>query len=100
MNVNGLSDIHITTVTHTVEIALTSEHYPDTIVNTTALIVEKSSGLHPSTSVVPQQWKHIRDLTLADPTFWKTRAVNVLIGADLYPRIMHGGIRKGSETQP
>ncbi|CAG7829316.1 unnamed protein product, partial [Allacma fusca] len=100
MQVNGLSDVHITMITHTVEIDLTSEHYPDTVVTTTALIVEKAAGLQPSSPIVPQEWKHIRDLTLADPTFFKTRAVNLLIGTDIYPRILHGGMKKGRPDQP
>ncbi|KAJ3654815.1 hypothetical protein Zmor_013974 [Zophobas morio] len=47
-----------------------------------------------------RQFRHIRNLKLADPEFGKPQQVDVLLGADVYGQIVTSGFRKGGLEKP
>ncbi|CAG7703505.1 unnamed protein product, partial [Allacma fusca] len=100
MEVKGLSDVEMLTVTHQVELEIATAYSLDTLIRTSALIVRKTSGVHPRTSINPMPWTHLQSLTLADPLFYKSRKVDIVFGADVYPRIIRGAIIRGNEDEP
>ncbi|CAG7786750.1 unnamed protein product, partial [Allacma fusca] len=100
MNVKGLSDTDVANISHTVELEITTTYSPDTVIRATALIVKKASGVHPRMPINPKGWTHLQQLNLADPAFHKSRSVDILFGADIYPRLIHGTIIRGNDNQP
>ncbi|XP_048481675.1 uncharacterized protein LOC125489576 [Plutella xylostella] len=55
----------------------------------------------PSKSFPKPSWSHINHIKLADPEFYQSREVDLLLGADIYSMIMLDGIIKGEvQSQP
>lgn len=40
-------------------------------------------------------WSHIRGIQLADPKFFETGRIDVLLGADYYSKVIDSGILRG-----
>ncbi|CAG7784684.1 unnamed protein product [Allacma fusca] len=100
LEVKGLSDVDIATVTHQVQLEISCSYSPDTLISTPALVVERCSGPHPLQHVDPTNWSHLKGLELADKEFHTRKSVDILVGADIYPRIIRAGIIKGKADQP
>lgn len=45
-------------------------------------------------------WKHLENLQLADPEFYSSGEIDIIIGADHYGLILEQGLRQGSTTSP
>jgi hypothetical protein len=54
----------------------------------------------PSTHVKFDQWNIPDDIQLADPAFYKPRPIDLLLGAELFFRILHSEKKLGQETIP
>lgn len=54
----------------------------------------------PVADIAPTCWQHLRNLTLADPSFGKTGRIDALIGADIWGTILQEGIVRGSINEP
>lgn len=64
------------------------------------LIVPQITGLTPQTHVTPQNWENIKNLPLADPSYFIPRPVDLLLGADILPSILLNGQRAGNNNEP
>ncbi|XP_057340587.1 uncharacterized protein LOC130677751 [Microplitis mediator] len=82
-------------VSFTLQSTISSEH-----AYLNAHILKKITAQIPSVSISPTQWSHITDLELADPDFYKSGTIDLLIGADFYGRIIRPGLRAGSSSEP
>lgn len=69
-------------------------------IQTNALVLKHLTNKLPTTTINPKSWMHINDLELADPTFYRTGAIDLIIGADLYPQIILDGLRRGVINEP
>lgn len=65
-----------------------------------ALVISKLTNLIPSAKVQHQDWPHLADLDLADPTYDKSAKVDLLLGADIYGLIIQPGLRIGVPGTP
>lgn len=65
-----------------------------------AFVMEVVTSKLLSQNVIPQDWPHIRGLTLADPEYFKTRRVDLLLGSELAAVIMLPDTRIGTPEQP
>jgi len=65
-----------------------------------AHILPKLTSVIPSAPVTLRPWPHFKGLPLADPHFGSPSAVDLIIGADLYPQIIKAGLRKGPSDAP
>ncbi|KAG7307359.1 hypothetical protein JYU34_007543 [Plutella xylostella] len=55
----------------------------------------------PTSTFSKPSWPHIQDIKLADPSFFVSQPVDLLLGADVYSKIMLGSILRGeNEDQP
>ena len=54
----------------------------------------------PRVSVGGEHWLHIRDLELVDPSFRTPGKVDILLGADIYAKIVQEGVRRGISGEP
>ncbi|XP_075170472.1 uncharacterized protein LOC142242835 [Haematobia irritans] len=65
------------------------------LVEATALVLPKISGNLPSFQVGRNYMSRLPNLRLADPNLFDSRPVDLLLGADVYPRIILQGVRSG-----
>ncbi|KMQ84389.1 hypothetical protein RF55_17840, partial [Lasius niger] len=72
----------------------------ETAVTTSALILPRLTGYASVSDAPLSEWTHIEGLTLADPDLVSADAIDVLLGADVYARILCNGLRKGTGLQP
>ncbi|XP_024883926.1 uncharacterized protein LOC112462412, partial [Temnothorax curvispinosus] len=65
-----------------------------------AIILPRLSAYASGTSAVAMSWAHIRGLSLADPDYSASDAIDVLLGADVYAAILRQGLRRGGNGEP
>ncbi|KAJ8971651.1 hypothetical protein NQ317_015340 [Molorchus minor] len=70
------------------------------ILFTTAIILDKICDPMPTTNLSNIQWSHLADLQLADPHFARTGSVDLLIGADLFSKILLNERIYGADGEP
>ena len=58
------------------------------------LVLPKLTGKLPSKTVDMVRSTSLLGIKLADPNFSKCGQVDILIGADIYPKIMRDGVRR------
>ncbi|XP_064076363.1 uncharacterized protein LOC135194642 [Vanessa tameamea] len=69
--------------------------------STTAIIMNTLISNLPNLSFPKPTWSHIEHIQLADPEFYISKPIDLLLGADIYSLIMMGGLIKGdNESQP
>lgn len=64
------------------------------------LIVPVITGPTPQLPITPRTWSHIKDLTLADPSYHTPGAIDLLLGADILPILLQDGKRTGQVGEP
>lgn len=64
------------------------------------MIVPQITGLTPQIPVQFGNWDHIRNLPLADPTYHRPGAIDMLLGADILPSMFLNGQRTGQTGEP
>ncbi|XP_075150623.1 uncharacterized protein LOC142224721 [Haematobia irritans] len=64
------------------------------LLETMAIVLQSISGNLPSFTVSQEVLSQIPDIRLADPNLFVSRPVDILLGADLYPRILLEGCRQ------
>lgn len=75
--------------------------HSDFTFSTDVIIMNNLINNLPNQSFSKPSWPHIEHIKLADPEFYISRPVDLLLGADIYSLIMMGGIIKGdNDTQP
>lgn len=65
-----------------------------------ALMLSSITGQLPESRILNVNWDHIRGLQLADPTYYRSRNIDVLLGADAVPHIMLSGLIHGKSGEP
>ncbi|XP_075151010.1 uncharacterized protein LOC142225121 [Haematobia irritans] len=63
-------------------------------INTTAIVLPQLTSSLPTFSTNMEMFSHLPNIELADPEFFKTSYIDVLIGADLIPQVMLDGIKR------
>ncbi|KAF2889940.1 hypothetical protein ILUMI_16233, partial [Ignelater luminosus] len=54
----------------------------------------------PSTPIDWTNWEHVQHLRLADPQYFKTSGIVILLGADIFPRVLRNGRVSGGIGEP
>ncbi|XP_011706167.1 PREDICTED: uncharacterized protein LOC105461365 [Wasmannia auropunctata] len=72
----------------------------DFVTTATAIILPRLTVYAGVASTAVADWPHLRDLQLADPEFFASEEIDVLLGADVYASILGPGVRKGGEGEP
>ncbi|XP_073831692.1 uncharacterized protein [Musca autumnalis] len=60
-----------------------------------ALVVREVTGKVPSHSLNTIDHLNLPNITLADPDFYKSGPIDILLGGNLYPIILRGGVQHG-----
>lgn len=72
----------------------------DYTLNTSVYIMRQLINNLPNKSFPRPSWTYLKDIKLADPEFYKSRPVDLLLGADVYSNIIQEGIIRQGRTQP
>lgn len=64
------------------------------------LIVSTITDSIPQVPLTTTSWPHIKNLELADPTFYNSSPIDLLLGADVAPTILTGTRVAGHKTHP
>ncbi|XP_045456263.1 uncharacterized protein LOC123666100 [Melitaea cinxia] len=54
----------------------------------------------PNKSFSKPSWEYIKNIQLADPEFYRSRTIDLLLGVDVYSSIIMGGIIKENDNMP
>lgn len=54
----------------------------------------------PSATLRKTKWEHLENLELADPDFYVSGPIDILLGADVYSMIIEDGVRKQDSSSP
>ncbi|GFX92980.1 integrase catalytic domain-containing protein [Trichonephila clavipes] len=65
-----------------------------------ALLVSKVTSAMPNFPIKYHEWPHIKDLTLADPTFYIENEIDILLGADVFMTLILGTPIMGPKGTP
>ncbi|GFV91655.1 integrase catalytic domain-containing protein [Trichonephila clavipes] len=65
-----------------------------------ALLVSKVTSAMPNFPIKYHEWPHIKDLTLADPTFYTENEIDILLGADVFMTLISGTPIMGPKGTP
>ncbi|XP_073838563.1 uncharacterized protein [Musca autumnalis] len=90
-SISGINQTVSTTSRKLCSVSITSPLDASRSINTTALILPSISGNLPSFTVNADIVSQLPNLRLADPNLFKCRPVDLLLGADLYPKILQQG---------
>ncbi|GFW67872.1 DUF1758 domain-containing protein [Trichonephila clavipes] len=85
--------------TKRVELQL-SPHFSQDIFAVNALVVKELTCNLPNFIVSKFDWPHINGLQLADPSFYISRPVNMILGADMFFDLIQYGKIFGTQNQP
>lgn len=100
IEVKGLGDMQ-TYVSHgRVTISFKPLGQPLPLLSTDAIILNKICDNLPSSHIPVQTWSHISNLKLADPNFYSPGAIDILLGADVFSKLILNGRIVGNEGEP
>lgn len=69
-------------------------------IETTASVVKSVTDDLPSKTIHFHDWPHLKGLELADPDFYRSAPIDLLIGADVHASILMEGLIKGEPDEP
>ncbi|GFX47443.1 DUF1758 domain-containing protein [Trichonephila clavipes] len=95
----GLDNKVAAYATKRVELQLSS-HFSQDIFAVNALVVEELTCNLPNFIVSKFDWPHINGLQLADPSFYISRPVDMILGADVFFDLILYGKISGTKNQP
>ncbi|XP_017478312.1 PREDICTED: uncharacterized protein LOC108368071 [Rhagoletis zephyria] len=65
-----------------------------------AFVMDTVTSDLPSNQIEPQAWPHMDGLVLADPTYFKSNKIDLLIGTEMHASILLPDIRIGRRDHP
>ncbi|XP_061709473.1 uncharacterized protein LOC133519484 [Cydia pomonella] len=77
-----------------VEISISSRLNPGCVFRVSAYVLDKVTRYLPSTAVSITSWPELELVTLADPEYHTSNKIDILLGAEVYARIIQDGIIK------
>ncbi|UYV74135.1 hypothetical protein LAZ67_11002219, partial [Cordylochernes scorpioides] len=77
-----------------------SSHFDHQAFETTALVLTKLTNNIPSFTVKKINYSHMKGLILTDPSYFKSREIDVILGSDIVFNLIQEGRRNGNENEP
>ncbi|XP_049886960.1 uncharacterized protein LOC126381519 [Pectinophora gossypiella] len=77
-----------------------SRYNPDFETPVKAYVLKTLTRMLPAREVQHENWPHLHQLPLADPTYNKPGKVDLLLGAEVYSEIITDGLKKGPRGSP
>ncbi|KAG5873425.1 hypothetical protein JTB14_031621 [Gonioctena quinquepunctata] len=73
---------------------------PKPIINFSAIVMPKVCNYIPSHDIDARSWSHLSNLKLADPCFYLSSDIDLLLGADIFPLIFEDSQLSRNENEP
>lgn len=100
-DVKGVGQNTVNVSNEIVDFALRSNLYPNfRMFVDVAIVMKVVTSELPSRTVIPQDWPHIQGLVLADPNYFQSRKIDLLIGTEMSASISLPDTRIGRPDQP
>ncbi|XP_073821196.1 uncharacterized protein [Musca autumnalis] len=93
--ISGLNNTISASVHKECSIVLTSIQNSNIKLPLSALVVPYLASDLPSRTIDPMSFTNVPDLPLADPRFYESSKIDILLGADVLPFVMLAGIKVG-----
>ena len=100
LEINGVGSMRSKTNFGSVTLMLKPVDQESNVLVTDAVILKDICNNLPSTVCTPHNWVHIRNLKLADSNFFKPDKVDILLGSDVFSKILLDGRISGNEGEP
>lgn len=97
---SGIGNTPAGSIRHVVNLDIRSMHKSEFALHATALVLKTITGLIQRSTCIAGNWPHIESLNLADPSFGTPASIDVLLGADVYKRIIMPGVLHGADDAP
>ncbi|XP_028167947.1 uncharacterized protein LOC114358247 [Ostrinia furnacalis] len=83
-----------------VEIKIASRVDPNFIVTVKAYVLGSITSLLSNQKITAEKWKELEDIVLADPSYYTSNRVDLLLGSEVYSRVLQNGVIKGPLGSP
>ncbi|KAB0801578.1 hypothetical protein PPYR_03764 [Photinus pyralis] len=100
MEIKGLDSMATTLTTARMALACTPLQKANPKIFFDAVIVNNICEPLPDLTTSAVEWHHLDNLNLADPLFYKPGCVDVLLGADVFPKVLLSGHVSGNIGGP
>lgn len=98
-SITGLGENIVMQARHSVSFDIQSNYDKTFSLPVNAYVLKSLTRLLPS-KPVNMTWKHLQGLTLADPEYGQPAQIDLLLGAEIYGKIMLDGIVSASQGSP
>ncbi|XP_073950909.1 uncharacterized protein [Choristoneura fumiferana] len=98
-HVSGLGQMR-TPIRFSVDLEISSRIKPEKTLRITTYLVKRVTSIMPSEKLPIENWSHLRDLELADPTYYQPGHIDILLGVDVYNEMILTDLRKGNPGSP
>ncbi|XP_063827877.1 uncharacterized protein LOC135077272 [Ostrinia nubilalis] len=83
-----------------VEVKIVSRVDPNFIATVKAYVLGSITTLLPNRKIRAEEWKELEDIVLADPSYYTSNSVDLLLGSEVYSRVIQNGVIKGPLGSP
>lgn len=96
----GIGETKAVTSHSLVNFTIQPNHSSNTETNVTAYVLHRVTNISPSDNIENTSWDHLSNLVLADPDYTKSGQIDILLGSDIFSKIIQTGLIKGPEGTP
>ncbi|CAK1577869.1 unnamed protein product [Parnassius mnemosyne] len=96
----GSQSSFVTESTAMVNLEIRSRIDPNVVIIVKAYVLKSITTLLPATNVDSLEWDELPKMTLADPEYYTSNRVYLLLGAEVYSQIIKDGVKKGPYGTP
>ncbi|CAK1582087.1 unnamed protein product [Parnassius mnemosyne] len=83
-----------------VNLEIRSRIDPNVVIIVKAYVLKSITTLLPATNIESLEWDELPKMTLADPEYYTSNRVDLLLGAEVYSQIIKDGVKKGPYGTP
>lgn len=93
--VSGVGEGNKVCINHLVGLHIKSRYKGDFSIDVNAYVLKSLTRSLPAREIKGFNWPQLRDVKLADPTFGVPGRIDILLGADVFGKIIDSGLLKG-----
>ncbi|XP_065368805.1 uncharacterized protein LOC135961239 [Calliphora vicina] len=91
--ISGLNEVVSASSNQMCEVTLRSNTQKEFSLEIQAIVIETLTRTLPTQSINPNVKKDLKNIQLADPRFYESRPIDLIIGSDFYPQIIKSGVK-------
>lgn len=99
-HIKGLAGTSVAKSSKIISCTIRSIHDKKSFLTIDAVIMPHLTTTHPPSILRSTTWEHLKHIPLADPTFYNSEKIDLILGADTYYYLFLPDIRKGPPGSP